>query len=213
MNETISLKELERKAFRSTHQDGLWDLFLAGLLLLLGFGQFLERGPGLSEGTVMAIYAALVLLITAGFTLLKRRVTLPRIGQVRFGPGRRVRVLKVTVVLAASVGLGFVVFVLTAGGIIPGASGLAVPALFLVNCIVVFGAMGYYLDLPRLYLYGWFYGLSFFLNELIRPLTPYPLLLAVLPFVAVMSGNGIVLFVRFLRDYPLTTPETGGTAG
>jgi len=213
MNETISLKELERKAFRSTHQDGLWDLFLGGLLLMLGLGQFLERGPGLSEGTVLAVYAAVVLLLTGAFTLLKFKVTVPRIGRVRFGPSRRVKVMKVSLVLLASVGLGFVVFLLTAGGIIPGASGLAVPALFLVNSVVVFGAMGYYLDLPRLYLYGWFFGLSIFINELLRPVTPYPLLLAVLPFVAVMSGIGLVLFVRFLRDYPLSTPGAGGTAG
>ena len=28
MNTQLNLKELERKAFRSTYQDGLWDLYL-----------------------------------------------------------------------------------------------------------------------------------------------------------------------------------------
>jgi hypothetical protein len=213
MNDRISLKELERKAFRSTHQDGLWDLFLGGLLLLFGLGQLLERAAGLSEKVVIAIYMLLMLILVGAFTLLKRKVTLPRIGRAKFGLNRRIRVLKVNLVLAASVGLGLVVFLLTASGVLPGASRLSVPALFLVNCVIVFSAMGYYLDLSRLYLYGWFYGLSIFLSEWLRPVTTYPLFLAVLPFVAVMVTIGGVLFVRFRRDYPLTEPETAGTAG
>ncbi len=211
MEPTISLKELEKKAFRSVHQDGLLDMVFGLILLLLGLGQLLERQPGISEGAAMAVYAGLVLVIVGGFTLLKRKVTLPRIGSAKFGPSRRAKVRKVVWVLAASAGLGLAVFAVTATGLLPGGSGLAIPALFLVNCVVVFGAMAYFMEHSRLYLYGWFYGLSLFLSEWLRPVSLYPLLWAVIPFSVIMVIIGTVLFVRFLRDYPL--PAHGAAEG
>ena len=33
MAEDLDLNELERKAFRSTFQDGIWDLYIAGMML------------------------------------------------------------------------------------------------------------------------------------------------------------------------------------
>jgi hypothetical protein len=42
MSQSISLKELERKAFRSTFQDGLWDMYLGFLLLMMGMGLVLR---------------------------------------------------------------------------------------------------------------------------------------------------------------------------
>jgi hypothetical protein len=208
MEPAISLKELEKKAFRSVHQDGLLDLVFGLILFLLGLGQLLERQPGVSEGVATAVYTGLMLLIVAGFWILKRKVILPRIGSAKFGPSRRAKVRKVVWVLAASVGLGLAVFAVTATGLLPGGSGLTIPALFLVNCVVVFGAMAYFMEHARLYLYGWFYGLSLFLSEWLRPVTGYPLFWAVIPFSVVMVVIGSVLFARFLRDYPLPAFET-----
>ncbi len=36
MSESMDLKVLEKKAYRSTFQDGLWDLYLAGIMACLG---------------------------------------------------------------------------------------------------------------------------------------------------------------------------------
>jgi hypothetical protein len=36
LSEQLNLKQLERRAYRSTFQDGLWDLYLAGLMACLG---------------------------------------------------------------------------------------------------------------------------------------------------------------------------------
>jgi hypothetical protein len=35
-----------------------------------------------------------------------------------------------------------------------------VPLLWLINAVVVMGAMAYYLDVPRFYLYGFLFGLA-----------------------------------------------------
>jgi len=37
MNNQLNLKELERKAFRSTYQDGLWDVQFGFIVICMGF--------------------------------------------------------------------------------------------------------------------------------------------------------------------------------
>ena len=39
----INLKEIERKAFRSTYQDGLWDIYFG--LIVVGMSIFIYRPP------------------------------------------------------------------------------------------------------------------------------------------------------------------------
>ena len=44
MSTQLNLKEIERKAFRSTYQDGLWDLFFG--LVVVGMALFVYRPAG-----------------------------------------------------------------------------------------------------------------------------------------------------------------------
>jgi len=53
MSQTINLKELERKAWRSVFQDGLWDIFLGLLLLAMAIGALLSD-IGVPEAWPMA---------------------------------------------------------------------------------------------------------------------------------------------------------------
>jgi hypothetical protein len=65
MVSNLDLKQLERKAFRSTFQDGLWDIFLGLLLLNMGGGTLLG-GSGMSPLWAMVGltgFAGLVLLL------------------------------------------------------------------------------------------------------------------------------------------------------
>jgi hypothetical protein len=45
VSERLNLKQLERRAYRSTFQDGLWDLYLAGLMVCLGILGIIGRKP------------------------------------------------------------------------------------------------------------------------------------------------------------------------
>ena len=61
---TIDLQDLERKAFRSNFQDGLWDIFLGLMLVQMCFGPILGGYYGLAPTTILLIlllYAAVVL--------------------------------------------------------------------------------------------------------------------------------------------------------
>ena len=90
MSQNLDLKALERKAFRSVHQDGLWDIYLGGMLLALSlFFSIPENGEGELNYTLLALLG--VAIVFAVFQLGKKYVTVPRMGQVRFGPERQKR--------------------------------------------------------------------------------------------------------------------------
>ena len=59
------------------------------------------------------------------------------------------------------------------------------------------------MDYGRAYLWGWFFGLGLPLAVLLREHTLYSFLIVYGVFSGVMIGTGVVMLVRFLRDYPL----------
>jgi hypothetical protein len=209
MSETISLKELERKAYRSFFKDGLWDIYLGLLLLAMG------GGPALLAVGASLVWAAIAGLGLAALGMLiffagKRCLTVPRLGTVRFGPARKVGRKRAVVVFSASVLVGVVLFALSWTGIarIAVLEAIPLPALvFAANCIVVFGLAGYFLDFSRLYAYAVLYAAAFplaaFLHGPAR--LPYGWPLAYSIASAPMLIIGLVLLLRFLREYPLAT--------
>jgi hypothetical protein len=208
MSETISLKELERKAYRSFFKDGIWDIYLGLLLLAMGIGQPLLA---LGASLVWAAVVPLALVALAMFILLggKRWLTVPRLGTVRFGHARKVGRKRAVVVFSASVLVGLALFALSWTGITRVAvlEVIPLPALvFAANCIVVFGLAGYFLDFSRLYAYAVLYAAAFPLAVLLHGpgQLPYGWMFAYSIASAPMLVIGLVLLVRFLREYPLT---------
>ena len=97
MSEKLNLKELERKAWRSFFDDGLWDIYLGLLLALLGVSAFLDRLE-LTEAVVMGIYIGLLIVVMLGMWAAKRFITVPRLGRVKFGAERQKRRKKTSLV-------------------------------------------------------------------------------------------------------------------
>ncbi|MFQ6618861.1 MAG: hypothetical protein ACE5QV_09260 [Fidelibacterota bacterium] len=99
----INLKELERKAFRSTYQDGLWDIYIGLIIISLSFFLF-RSATGYSPLNILLMlvsFCTAYALFWAG----KRFITLPRMGQVKFGE-KRVRRKKTMMII-----LGVVVII------------------------------------------------------------------------------------------------------
>jgi hypothetical protein len=207
MSEKLNLKELERKAWRSFFDDGLWDIYLGLLLASMGISGLLDRS-GTGEDLGMTIYIGLLIVIMLAFWAGKRFVTVPRIGQVKFGRERKVRRIKTALVLFASVVFGLVVMLLTSAarrGVSPEVPWESVmPALWAVNMLVVFGAMGYFLDFERLYFIGLMYAITVPLNEVLITLAEFrigPYLFFGFGFLIVIVG--VYILLRFLRNYPV----------
>ena len=195
MSQEMNLKELERKAWRSFHQDGLWDM-LFGLILLTVYG-----GGTLGEPQRFAAWA---LLLSLGplFTLAKKRITVPRMGFVEFGPARRSRRRKLTAVLTLAVFVTVALLLATIGG----ASWISDQHVLVsfglgFGVFLSLGAMAYWMDLDRLYVIGLVFGAAITATELLD--NPTPLLVAGV----LVLFSGLVLLTRFLRAYPLPVED------
>ncbi len=100
MSATLSPKELERKAFRSTFQDGIWDIYLGLLLLLMGVSSALTRITELRENQLVLIMLISAVVIMTGFFLGKKFITAPRLGRAKFSEERKTKVKKVRLALS-----------------------------------------------------------------------------------------------------------------
>lgn len=217
MAQEIDLKELERKAFRSTFQDGLWDIFLGLLLLNMGMGTIMGgvlADTGVSLSWIMVGLLALAALPLLVFWAGKKFITTPRIGLVKFGPQRKAKMKNLRIVLFLSVFLLVIMAILgwaAVGGGLPGwVTEIPIPLyIWPVQTIVVFGLGAYFLDVTRFYAYGVLFGLPLPLGILLvenTDLTGLDSMAITFGIAAgVMMLIGTVLFVRFLRNYPLPT--------
>ena len=75
MTEAIDLKELEKKAYRDSQQDGLMEVIMG--LILITFGGFLYS-------PIFAFYILLIIFSGKIVEFIRRRYTHPRIGFVKF---------------------------------------------------------------------------------------------------------------------------------
>ena len=208
----LNLTEIERKAYRSTFQDGLWDIFLGLQLLLLSISTLLSN-IRTTKMLHMGILVLLQVLVVLAFTIGKKRITIPRMGFVKFGPKRKRRITKSRIVLLFSVLVGVVVFLIALVLLQGNPAGrskllLFAPVAWVVNSIVVFSLLAYYMDFTRLYLYGVLFALTVPFDVAMKQFTVLNLdtIAFAVPGIA-MLAVGMVLLVRFLHDYPTGIKE------
>ncbi len=207
MPEKINLKQIEKKAWKSYHQDGLWDIFLGLILLNFGIAPILEEITGTTY-----LLSYIIILVVALFIFYsgKKYITMPRLGRVGFSTERKSKTLKTSIVLTISVILGLIVFMIAATDMLPIINNINFGAIvFGINAIIVFSLMAYYLDFNRLYLYGWFFACSIVLVELSRNYfgSTYDNVLGFGIFGVIMVFIGIIYLIRFLQKYSLPSRE------
>jgi hypothetical protein len=213
MSQEINLKELERKAFRSTYQDGLWDLYFG--LIVICMSIFIYRpASGYSPRNIFLSTGAMVVAYSL-FSLGKKFITMPRMGQVKFGPQRKNRnrtlgiVLGVVVLIQVAF-IGFQVMAWNNPGLsiklnelLPESSAslllvASVGALFVCPGMIL---IAFFLDFTRGYFIAIMFTLAVFLMiYLNQPI--YPILIGI-----VIALPGAVLLVRFLQKYPMRGNE------
>ena len=196
MKSQLNLKELERKAFRSFYQDGIWDIFFGLMLLAMYTFTFFNDN---FENTALRILGMLFLEIFAVFFLIygKKLITVPRLGNVTFSKQRKKRLLYI-------IGVNlFSLLILTGLAIAQN----AFPETFdtsrseLISSVgmgvwiaFITSVMAYFLDFNRLYLYALIYGSAFALVLLFD----IPILFLAASLLILIPG--IVIFTRFLQN-------------
>ena len=206
MEKTESLKQVERRAYRSIFADGIYDMFFGVLFLILAWIPVLE-----SVG-IPSLYGYLFGLIPLFMAWLgKRYVTIPRLGAVEFGTKRRSRKLLFLIICAAFFFLTMPLLLMTSaagfGESLADNVGLPISLGLIVAPLILIAA--YFLDYPRLYIYAvvMFFGFphSGFLYDYIgKPLNS--LISFGIPGLAILA-YGISLLFRFMKSYPRPTEE------
>ena len=212
----INLTDIEKKAYRSTFQDGIWDIFLGLTLLILAVGALLSN-RGMPEGRQMTVLVGLQVAAAVFFITGKKRITVPRMGFVKFGPQRKGKIKRSHVVLLGSAVVGAVAFLVVSPAMRgPEAVRLRsisfMPLVWAVNAIVVFSLLAHYLDCPRLYGYGVLFALPVPVDRAIKTFAGVnlsPVAFAV-PAIIMLAIGGVLLG-SFLRRYP--KPERGMSDG
>ena len=196
-----TLREVERKAYMSYHQDGLLDIVIGVYALSFGLGIVAEKTLDFSFAAIMpGILIAIVLPI---WIEAKRKITMPRIGFVKFGAKGSNKLFAVFLGLAVA-GLG-VFFVFTLASFQNGTMDW-IETLFQYGLIVIgLGAAGiaslfaYTMGLKRLHGYG-LLTLALLVSGYFLSV-PFEYLLLTIGIVIIASGA--VLLARFMRKYPL----------
>jgi hypothetical protein len=196
-----NLKEIERKAYISYHQDGLLDIFAALYVLGFGIGIFMDAVWDFSFGVIMP--GILIAVVLPLWISAKRKITMPRIGYVNFGTRGANKLTAVYVgLLVAGVGAFFAFTFATSQGesrqwldlivqngmLVVGFGTLAVCALF-----------GYSMGIKRLYAYGLLAAVAFVIGHFAGIFFVYILLtLGTTVMVA-----GFALLINFVKKYPI----------
>lgn len=210
------LDNLEKDAFRKFYDDGIFDVYLGAMLIVMGVTALLTDQMS-SEVSAMLVMLSLAMGITIPLLVWRRSLLRSRLGDFKPGPERRRKIKGTRLVLLGSVVLGIIVFGAATAAFNSDTSadtiGAIIPLIWFVNSVVVLGAMAYFLDVPRFYAHGLVVGTA-------MPLLIWPDVLwdsKLEPWIAfgipgfIVMTVGFYKLVHFLRDYP--TPTIGDTTG
>lgn len=197
----VSPKEIERRAYRSTFEDGIYDIQFGLLFLLLLLGSSLEA---IELSPYIGLCLIMIPLIFPW--LAKRYITIPRMGEVEFGPERKKKKRVILIVGAVVLFFTLPLLILMGGDVLGSVLGWK---LLIVFAAPLFVLAVYTTDFPRLYLYAALMLFSvvnaeFLLGPLGSPLN------AILSFGLpglIITAIGINLLIKFIRTYPKTRAD------
>jgi hypothetical protein len=213
MENQINLKEIEKRAFRSTYQDGLWDIYYGLIVVFMAI--FLDRPE---EGfTSLNIILMLIGFAAAYglFFLAKRFITSPRLGQVKFGGVRKKRNKIFAWVMGSFIFCQVILLGITTLGWLNPAFGERLSALIgghsneylfvslIGSCIVGIGMLvsAYFSEFLR----GYYIAILMALAVFLMLFYDQPVFPAIIGALIIIPG--VMLLVRFLRQYPLHPAE------
>jgi len=210
MDEATDLKALEKKAWTSYFQDGLWEIVFGTILLASALSCALESA-GVADATRTAIYFPLIvalppLIITLG----KWYITLPRMGFVKFGERRMRNQIKMMAAIAATLSVNLVMWGLST--IYPEATrGPYGLLLVTFDVLAIFCLIGYYMDYRGFYLMAVLMAIPYpvkYLLEHYTAIVPNDTLSYGIPAIILLAVGLSALF-QFMRKYdvPKEVPD------
>lgn len=202
------LERLEREAFRRFYDDGLVDVYIGTMLIVMGATTIVtDRSDDINQA--MLVMLAVAFAVTVPLLVLRRHLLRSRLGTFQPGPERRRRIRGTRLALLGSVVAGVMMFAVVAtlqGEANDDLVGPLLPAVWFLNGVIVFGAGAYFLNVPRFYFTGVMWGLAMPLMiwpDVIWDYRLSPWIALGLPG-AVIVAVGLYKLVTFLRAYPIS---------
>jgi len=204
------IQEAERKVLGLNYKDGLWDI-LMGLYFVV---QSMVKPTNDSGAAPIVRYLPPMIYLVIGlvaFGYVKHHVIAPRIGMVKLNIKPNNQMGRIFIVVAIMVVITWVIFLFSAnsglGSYLANRPPWLMDVFFGLGIFLIFSMIAYSAQSPRFCLYGLLLGISLPASVIIRSedqmMVAYPTMVAG----AVMAMIGIVMLVRFIRDYPVSTHE------
>jgi hypothetical protein len=197
-----TLREVEKKAYMSYHQDGLLDIVIGFYVLSFGLGIFADKILEFGFATIMP--AIIIVIVLPIWIEAKRKITMPRIGFVKFGARGSNKLFALFLGLTVA-GLGVLMLF---GFSMTGQNGRPewIEILFQYGMIwiglgaaVIGSLFAYTMGLKRLHGYG-LLTLALFVSGYFLSV-PFEYLLVIMG--SVIIAIGAMLLAQFIRRYPL----------
>lgn len=208
----IDLKDLEKKAYTSFHQDGIIDLIIGFCAVVFGIIFYYEP-------EYYFFFVGLFIMATPMYILLKNSITVPRIGLVKFKPERQARIKQLMTILVMITVVAVIVtnafWIMSAMKVMPRSLIDFLDQYYMVyfgvilSAITVIGA--YLADLKRFYAYGLIVLVAFVGLHFLDVPGKLGLGLAIPGLAMLLSG--LVLLLRFVKDYPVVKAGTTNLSG
>jgi hypothetical protein len=203
MNENIDLQKIEKNAWTSYFQDGLMDIFIGCIVLMFALAPILSR-MGLGDFWSSFIFLPVWALVYSLIVIIRKYVVTPRIGVVKFGIARKKKMIKFNLIIFIVLVVGFVLGLLSFIDFnIPGWIHVA---RFGLIVLIASSVAAYFLDYPRLLLYGILFDLSLIIGEWLWanmqvPHHGFPITFGITAAIIIIIG--MIVFVRLLHDNPI----------
>lgn len=194
MPSSIDLREIEKKTYLSYHQDGLADIAVG--IFITGFG----LDMALNSSIFLMISWLPILLVLP----LKKLITYPRIGTIKFAPERRRKISKgmlaIVMALVLSAGLGTIAFLAVSGELAGLKQWFDRYTLLLLGAILAGGLalIALMFQIARFYLYAIIEFGAWLVSDLLG-IDPG---ISVAITGAIMLLVGIGFLIRFLIEHP-----------
>jgi hypothetical protein len=208
MAQKISLKQAERKVFRTAFQHGLWDVFIGCVVLQFAIAPLLSRSLG--DFWSSAVFLPFWALVFVAILLVRNYIVRPRIGLVKFGPYRKRKLTKLVAVMLVVNIIAFILATFLALNYMVSSGWIHMLLLGLI-VLLLSTIAAYYLNLTRYFIYGLLFLFSLLIGEwsYVRFRLAhhgFPITFGITSGIIIFTG--LIHFFRFLRSCPLPTKQT-----
>ena len=162
------------------------------------------------------LFLGLPLLLAMIAVIAKKHITQPRAGMVKFGSGTKKKIKAANIIVVGLVLATFVLVILGANSLLNEPTWERLPQwfsdfdidlVFALIIIGIFGLIAYFTGIARFYLHGVLLGVGNFATTVLHRYSDiqfgWPIALAGL----IIAAIGVVVLVKFIRNYPLPSAE------